>query len=203
MHAFQVTRFQAIEPGPRLLVTGAVHGNEVCGTRAIRRLIDEFQNDQRQLLRGSLSLVPICNPLAYQKGQRSGDRNLNRRLRPTQDPREFEDHVANWLCPLMQQHDILLDLHSFQAQGRPFVMVGPEDNSAPLQPFTQAAQELAWAKVLGVQRGVDGWLDTYSGRRGRSAERAMQAARWAAASTSTSSTAWAAPSTCAQPAAWR
>jgi predicted deacylase len=112
MHAFQVTRFQAIEPGPRLLVTGAVHGNEVCGTRAIRRLIDEFQNDQRQLLRGSLSLVPICNPLAYQKGQRSGDRNLNRRLRPTQDPREFEDHVANWLCPLMQQHDILLDLHS-------------------------------------------------------------------------------------------
>jgi predicted deacylase len=163
MHAFQVTRFQAIEPGPRLLVTGAVHGNEVCGTRAIRRLIDEFQNDQRQLLRGSLSLVPICNPLAYQKGQRSGDRNLNRRLRPTQDPREFEDHVANWLCPLMQQHDILLDLHSFQAQGRPFVMVGPEDNSASLQPFTQAAQELAWAKVLGVQRGVDGWLDTYSG----------------------------------------
>ena len=163
MHAFQVTQFTATQPGRRLLITGAVHGNEVCGTKAIRRLIQEFERDERRLVRGSVSFVPICNPLAYQKVQRSGDRNLNRRLRPSSEPRDFEDHVANWLCPLMAQHEILLDLHSFQAQGKPFVMVGPQDNTGPLQPFTQAAQELAWAKVLGVQRGVDGWLDTYAG----------------------------------------
>lgn len=163
MHSFQATQFSAVEPGRRLLVTGAVHGNEVCGTQAIRRLIAEFERDERRLLCGSVTFVPICNPLAYQKQQRNGDRNLNRRLRPTQQPREFEDHVANWLCPLMARHEILLDLHSFQANGRPFVMVGPENNSDTLQPFSQASEELAWAKVLGVQRGVDGWLDTYAG----------------------------------------
>ena len=30
MH-FQSVHFSAIEPGPRLIVLGAVHGNEVCG----------------------------------------------------------------------------------------------------------------------------------------------------------------------------
>lgn len=162
MHSFQRIQFSAVQPGPRLLVTGAVHGNEVCGTQAIRRLVAEFERDERRLLRGLVTFVPITNPLAYQKQQRNGDRNLNRRLQPTHAPQEFEDHIANWLCPLMAEHQVLLDLHSFQAQGQPFVMVGPLDNEGPLQPFTQSAQELAWAKVLGVQRGVDGWLDTYA-----------------------------------------
>lgn len=162
MHSFQSVQFRALAPGRRLLVTGAVHGNEVCGTQAIRRLIGEFERDERRLKQGLVSFVPIVNPLAYEKQQRNGDRNLNRRLQPTDQPREFEDHVANWICPLMQQHEILLDLHSFQAQGQPFVMVGPENNEGALQRYSQAAEELAWAKVLGVQRGVDGWLDTYA-----------------------------------------
>jgi uncharacterized protein len=179
MHSFQSIQFVATTPGRRLLVTGAVHGNEVAGTRAIRRLVAEFESDQRRLMAGSLTLVPICNPMAYGLRQRNGDRNLNRRLRPTTEPVQFEDHVANWLCPLMAQHEILLDLHSFQAQGQPFVMVGPQDNAGTLQPFHQAAQELAWCKVLGVKRGVDGWLDTYANgvaqRRARFAGQAVGA----------------------------
>lgn len=175
MHAFQCVQFSAVAPGPRLLVTGAVHGNEIAGTLAIRRLIGEFERDERQLRAGQLSVVPITNPMAYAKGQRMGERNLNRALRPTATPLEFEDHIANWLCPLMKRHDWLLDLHSFQAQGQAFVMVGPQDNQGPLQPFAHAAQELAWAKVLGVRSAVDGWLDTYAGGV------AQRRARWAGA----------------------
>lgn len=162
MHSFQSIQFSAVQPGPRLLVTGAVHGNEVCGTQAIRRLVGEFERDERRLACGLVTFVPITNPLAYEKQQRNGDRNLNRRLQMTSDPQQFEDHIANWLGPLMQQHQALLDLHSFQAQGQPFVMVGPENNEGALQRYAQAEQELAWAKVLGVDRGVDGWLDTYA-----------------------------------------
>lgn len=162
MQSFQSIRFDSPEPGPRFLVTGAVHGNEVCGTKAIRRLVAEFESGARTLRRGRLTLVPVTNPKAYALGQRMGDRNLNRRLRPTTQPTQFEDHVANWLCPLLAEHEVLLDLHSFQAAGRPFVMVGPENNSGPLQPFAHAERELALAKVLGVQRGVDGWLQTYA-----------------------------------------
>ncbi len=162
MHSFQSIQFSSVQPGPRLLVTGAVHGNEISGTLAIRRLVAEFERDERRLARGRVTFVPITNPLAYEKRQRNGDRNLNRRLQPTETPQQFEDHVANWLCPLMAQHDALLDLHSFQAQGSPFVMVGPENNEGVLQRYDKAAEELAWAKVLGVQLGVDGWLDTYA-----------------------------------------
>ncbi len=162
MHSFQSIQFAATEPGPRLLITGAVHGNEVCGTQAIRRIVAEFERDERRLLRGVVTFVPITNPLAYQKAQRNGDRNLNRRLRPAAVPEQFEDHIANWLCPLMAQHEVLLDLHSFQAQGEPFLTVGPPNNDGPLQPVRQANEELALAKVLGVKRGVDGWLDTYA-----------------------------------------
>ncbi|HET7864787.1 MAG TPA: succinylglutamate desuccinylase, partial [Burkholderiaceae bacterium] len=104
----------------------------------------------------------VANPLAYQRRQRQGDRNLNRRLAPTQDPREFEDHVANWLCPLLARHDVLLDLHSFHTAGEPFVMVGPEDNTGTLEPFSHAAREEALAVRLGVRRIVDGWLQTYA-----------------------------------------
>ncbi len=163
MRSFQHIQFTSTQPGRRLLITGAVHGNEVAGTLAIRRLVAEFERDERRLLQGVVTFVPITNPLAYEKQQRNGDRNLNRRLQPAHPPVQFEDHIANWLCPLMAQHEVLLDLHSFQAQGKPFVMVGPQNNTGTLQPFTQAEEELAWAKVLGVQRGVDGWLDTYAG----------------------------------------
>ncbi|GAP38492.1 succinylglutamate desuccinylase [Piscinibacter sakaiensis] len=139
-----------------------MHGNEVCGTRALERLAAELDAGTLRLVRGALTLVPVCNPLAWQRGRREGERNLNRALAPTDTPRQYEDHVANWLCPLLAAHDGLLDLHSFQAQGRPFAMVGPRDNDGPLEPFAQAAREEALARRLGVDRLVDGWLATYA-----------------------------------------
>ena len=159
---FQSTTYTARSPGPRLIVTGAVHGNETCGTQALRRLIQEFEAGTLSLLRGVLTLVPVTNPLAYARGTRVGDRNLNRRLQPTAAPREFEDEIANWLCPLLRAHDALLDLHSFHTGGEPFVMVGPENNAGTLEPFARAAEEEAFARALGVRRFVDGWLDTYA-----------------------------------------
>jgi predicted deacylase len=162
MRAFESIQFTTTATGPRLIVTGAVHGNETCGTVAIRRVLREIEEGRLTLAAGQVTFVPVTNPLAYERRQRQGDRNLNRKLAPTDDPREFEDHVANWLCPLLARHDVLLDLHSFHTPGEPFVMVGPEDNAGPLQPFAHAAREEALAVRLGVRRIVDGWLETYA-----------------------------------------
>jgi predicted deacylase len=159
---FKAVQLASPLAGPRLLVLGAVHGNEVCGTQGIARVLAEFDAGALSLCCGSVTFVPITNPLAYQKVQRSGERNLNRNLAPTSSPLEYEDHIANWLCPLMAQHDVLLDLHSFQGQGQAFVMVGPRDNQGELEPFAHAAQEEAMALRLGVKRFVDGWLSTYA-----------------------------------------
>lgn len=159
---FKSVRYAGRAPGPRLIVTGAVHGNETCGTVAIQRLMGQLDAGSLVIAAGVLTLVPITNALAHALGQRAGDRNLNRALEPTLEPREYEDHVANWLCPLLAEHEVLLDLHSFQSAGRPFVMVGPADNRGPIEPFAHAAQEEALVRHLGVDRAVDGWLGTYA-----------------------------------------
>jgi len=158
----QLHQFSSLHEGPRLIVLGAVHGNEVAGTRAIERVLAELSGGALTLARGQLSLVPVTNALAYRLGQRNGERNLNRNLRPTDTPQDHEDRIANRLCPLLAGHDVLLDLHTFAAASAPFAMLGPTDNSGPLEPFAQAAREQALALRLGVGRIVEGWLSTYA-----------------------------------------
>jgi len=154
--------YTGLEPGPKLIVTGAVHGNETCGTRGIERVLGEIDSGALKIARGHVTFVPITNPLAYAKNDRVGDRNLNRNLAPRKEPKDFEDHVANWLCPLLAQHEVLLDLHSTRAKAEAFAMLGPEDNTGGLQPFKHSAKERAMARHLGVKRFVDGWLETYA-----------------------------------------
>jgi predicted deacylase len=159
---FESVTFAGRDQGTRLIVTGAVHGNETCGTVAIRRVIEEIRSGAVRIGRGRVTFVPICNPLAYAKGERMGDRNLNRNLAPTATPKDFEDHVANWLCPLLASHGALLDLHSTRGKTEPFALVGPHDNEGVIEPFRHSAAERALARRLGVKRFVEGWLATYA-----------------------------------------
>ena len=160
--ALRAHQFAGLHSGPRLIVLGAVHGNETCGTRAIERVLGELDSGALRIERGLLTLVPVANPLAYAKGERRGERNLNRRLLPTDQPTEFEDRIANVLCPWLAAHDGLLDLHSFASPGRPFVMRGPADNSGTLEPFAHAAAEGRFAAHLGPTRIVEGWMAAYA-----------------------------------------
>ncbi|MEI6836572.1 MAG: succinylglutamate desuccinylase/aspartoacylase family protein [Alcaligenaceae bacterium] len=159
---FQALRFTSPIAGPRLIITAAVHGNETCGTFAIKRLIQQIEEGEIKLLCGTLTVVPVTNPKAYRLQRRAGDRNLNRRLAPTKNPEQYEDHLANWLCPLLAEHDGLLDLHSFQSGDRAFALFGPANNAKALEPFTQAETEEALVQRLGCNRFVYGWLDTYA-----------------------------------------
>ncbi len=162
MRPFKSIAYACPQPGTRLVVLGAVHGDETCGTRAIERVVAEIDAGTLTLVAGRVTFVPVTNPLAYAEKRRTGDRNLNRRLLPTKAPREYEDHVANWLCPLLAAHEVLLDLHSFRAPGMPFVFLGPLDNAGALEPYAQAGREEALALRLGVGRAIDGWLATYA-----------------------------------------
>jgi len=165
--------FHGLEPGPRLIVTGAVHGNETCGTRGIERVVAELARGEFEIVRGCVTFVPVCNPLAYAHARRPGERNLNRKLQPVASAREYEDHVANVLCPLLAAHDVLLDLHSFRSPGRPFVLRGPADNDGTLERFAHEREESLLAMHVGPSRVVDGWMTSYAGgierRRARAA----------------------------------
>lgn len=161
-HSLTSHTFHGLEPGPRLIVLGAVHGNEIGGTRGIERVLDELARGDLVIVRGTVTFVPITNPLAWTLKRRAGDRNLNRNLRPVAEPQDYEDRIANVLCPLLAAHDVLLDLHSFHTGGEPFAMLGPQDNDGTLEAFSHAAAEEALALRLGARRLVEGWLDTYA-----------------------------------------
>lgn len=159
---FQAIRFTSPLPGPHILVTAAVHGNETAGTFAMTRIIKQIEDGDITLQGGALTLIPVTNPKAYRLQRRAGDRNLNRRLAPVDHPQQYEDYVANWLCPILAEHDGLLDLHSFQSGDVPFALFGPQNNQDALEPFTQAAIEETIVQRLGCNRFVYGWLDTYA-----------------------------------------
>ena len=172
----RVHQAQGLAPGPRLIVLGAVHGNETCGTLGIERVLAEIDSGALPIVRGLVTFVPRANPLAFARGQRSGERNLNRNLRPGALPQDFEDRIANRLCPLLAAHEVLLDLHSIQSPGEPFAMLGPRDNRGALEPFTHAADEERLARHLGPRRIVEGWLDVYEAGVRRRRERGGGAA---------------------------
>jgi len=155
-------QFAGLRSGPRLLVSAAVHGNETAGVGAIARVIAALDSGALQLLRGTVTFIPIVNPLAHALGRREGDRNLNRNLRPPVVPQDFEDRIASQLCPQLAAHDVLLDLHSFQGQGKPFAMLGPRDNGDELEPFAHELAEGRLAACVGTERIVEGWLSTYA-----------------------------------------
>jgi predicted deacylase len=157
--------FAALAPGPRLIVLGGVHGDETCGTTAIERTVAELDAGSLRLLRGQLTMVPVANPLARRLMRREGERNLNRLFKPTPpggQPADYEARITDLLCPLLDRHEVLLDLHSFQSAGDAFAMIGPRDNTGTLEPFARAFEEGQLALHLGTSRVVVGWLDIYA-----------------------------------------
>ncbi len=104
--------FDGKEEGVTLLVFGAVHGNEIAGKLAINKLIDEINKKNITIKSGKLILVPVCNPLANEKDVRQIDENLNRVMKFHENPKTYEQKLANEICELIKGCDILLDLHS-------------------------------------------------------------------------------------------
>ncbi len=160
--AVETVCFTGLRPGPKLLVTGAVHGNEVCGPQAIARAIEDCRSGRIAIARGQVTFVPVVNAKAYRQGTREGDRNLNRDLRERETPVSNEDLVGNVLCALLRAHDVLLDIHSFRSRGEPFVFVGPSNNDGPIEPFRLAEPERDLARRLGPRLAMFGWLPTYA-----------------------------------------
>ena len=134
----EFTRFASDMPGQRLLILGSIHGNEPCGTIAIRRLIEAIHEQKISLKRGVLTLAPNCNPNAYALKRRYVEHNLNRAFRRHTDPTYYEHRLMNILCPLLEECDVLLDIHSYTAGGPPFATRGPEETKDREEAFIRA-----------------------------------------------------------------
>ncbi|MEM5421231.1 IS3 family transposase [Paraburkholderia ferrariae] len=65
-------RLSALESGPRLLVFGAVHGNETCDTTAIHRALADCRSGRLAIRRGSVTLHEWVKRDQVEHGERDG-----------------------------------------------------------------------------------------------------------------------------------
>ncbi|HTZ70579.1 MAG TPA: succinylglutamate desuccinylase/aspartoacylase family protein [Acetobacteraceae bacterium] len=125
-----VWRFRAAMPGPRIVITALMHGNEIAGAAALDRMLRARPAPRR----GTLSLV-FANLDAARRfdrhnptASRFADEDLNRL---------WEDAVLNGsraslelsraraLRPVIDTADVLLDLHSMLWPSDPLILCGP------------------------------------------------------------------------------
>lgn len=98
------------EPGPHVLITGGVHGDEYEPMAAVRKLISILKAEK---LRGRVTLVPVVNESAYRLGQRTGDdgRDLGRTC-PGRADGSSTERAAHDLSALIRSADYFMDLHT-------------------------------------------------------------------------------------------
>ena len=97
--------------GPVVFVTGALHGDEINGTGAIRQLV---QDSSIQLTRGTLLLVPVLNILAFDRHSRylPDRRDLNRTFPGSEDGSLAARMAHTIFDEIVMRCDYGIDLHS-------------------------------------------------------------------------------------------
>jgi predicted deacylase len=96
--------------GPRLLITGGVHGDEFEPMTALRRLIEEIDPDD---LKGTLQIVPVVNESAFARRHRCGDDGLDlARTCPGNLDGSITEQTAQALTQLIDAADYYIDLHT-------------------------------------------------------------------------------------------
>lgn len=125
-----VTSFDSGAPGPHVMLSALVHGNELCGAVALDFL---FRHDARPRV-GRLTLG-FVNVEAYRafdpdnpNMSRFVDEDFNRlwNAETLNGPRDsVELRRARELRPLLDTVDLLLDIHSMQHATPPLMMAGP------------------------------------------------------------------------------
>lgn len=122
--------FDSGRPGPHLLITALTHGNELSGAIVLDRLLRE--GPAPTLGRLTLGFVNLA---AYQRFDpanpqlaRYVEEDFNRLWMPSVLDRpacSLEAERAREIRPLVDQADILLDLHSMQVVAEPLLLAGP------------------------------------------------------------------------------
>lgn len=132
-----VTSFDSGAPGPHVMVTALVHGNELCGAIALDHLLRSGVRPKR----GRLTLG-FANVAAYEAfdpadpmATRFLDEDMNRvwdvaTLRSDRTSRELER--ARALRPLIDTADFLFDLHSMTHKTPPLMVAGFVDRSVAM-----------------------------------------------------------------------
>lgn len=140
-------------PGPHLLITGGVHGDEFEPMVALRRLM-RLPELEPARLRGRLTLVPVVNEAAYLRGHRTAEDGLDlARTCPGRPDGSVTEQTAHALSQLIRTADYYIDLHTGGTRLRVSPLAGYVLH--PDEAVRQKSREMAWAFNLRVVWGTD------------------------------------------------
>jgi len=149
------------EGEPEVAVVGAIHGDEPCGARAVRRLLDSDPDVER-----AVRLI-VANEAALDAGVRYLDTDLNRAFPGDPDAEAHEDQVAAELLAAVEGCTTLA-IHSTQSSAEPFAVIDSMDEVAravaPHRPVDVVIQTDAFTEgrliehphTLEVEAGLQG-----------------------------------------------
>ncbi len=145
--------WRGLEEGPVLGITAAVHGDEINGTGAIRRLIQE---PPFELKRGALILVPVINMMGFERHSRytPDRRDLNRTF-PGSKNGSLTGRLAHLIMKeVVGRCDYLVDLHTAAVRRTNFPNVRADMD----HPDCERLAEAFGAEVIVNSAGPDGSL---------------------------------------------
>jgi predicted deacylase len=109
-------------PGPHVLITGGVHGDEFEPMAAIRRLMTLIRPET---LRGRVTLVPVVNEPAFRLGRRVAEDGLDlARTCPGRPDGSITEQIAHALSALIRSADYYIDLHTGGTRYRVLPLAG-------------------------------------------------------------------------------
>lgn len=100
------------QPGPILGISAAIHGDEIIGTEIIRRVYDQIDESN---LSGTVLLLPIANPLAFESVSRNTPMDMNNlnRLFPGTEKGWISEVLANSITKnFLDKVEYYIDLHA-------------------------------------------------------------------------------------------
>jgi predicted deacylase len=140
-------------PGPRVVVTANIHGDEVTGIGIVHNLALCLPD---LLLRGSVVMYPTLNPAGLAAGSRvlPGDGQDLNRMFPGRPRGPASERHANciWNDITSRCPDVLIDLHTDVAGAMPYAIIDRVLRVRERRRLTQQCMKMAAASGLTVLR---------------------------------------------------
>jgi len=138
-----------INPGPRLCLAGAIHGDELNGIEIVRRVLYDLDPQE---LSGTVIGIPIVNLQGFQQGSRylPDRRDLNRHF-PGSTGGHLADRVAHaFFEQIIRQCDMLVDIHTGSFRRTNLPQLRADMNNPDVAAFTRGFDRIAVVHSSGM-----------------------------------------------------
>ena len=162
--------FKGKNPGPTVVITGSVHGNERIGAHIIEILLLIMQKED---INGEIYII-VGNPPAYVAEKRYIDCDLNRQFgfnfdllkKKQESDLNYEEERALSIAPILKKADFLLDIHSTLKPSVPFIYTKSTKDHLDLASIFDVGYMVSKAsdfKTEDLTSSIDTFVDAHGG----------------------------------------